>query len=104
MFKIYSAGNIQEAYLVQGLLNEAGIDTQILNEYAQGGVGELPFTHTYPEIWLTNESDIAKAKNIIRQFETGQQTITDIICPECNEPNPDTFETCWRCGAHLKSK
>lgn len=103
MFKVYSAGNIQDAYLVQGLLNEAGIESQILNEYAQGGTGEIPFTQAYPEIWLVNESDTEKAKEIIRLFETRQQPGEEIVCCKCHEPNPDTFETCWRCGNLLKA-
>ena len=97
------AGDIQEAYLVQGLLNEAGIETRIQNEYAQGGVGEIPFTQAYPEIWLTEESDADKAKEIISLFEGRQRTVGDHICANCNEGNPDTFETCWRCGNPLNS-
>lgn len=103
MFKIYSAGNIQDAYLLQGLLNEAGIETRILNEYAQGGVGEIPFTQTYPEIWLINESDSEKAKEIIKQFDAKQVSNCDVFCARCHEPNPDTFETCWHCGSPLKT-
>lgn len=104
MIKIYSAGNLQEAYLLQGLLNEAGIDTRILNEYAQGGVGEIPFTHAYPEIWLLHESDTSRAKQIIQHFETQQQSIEEYICSRCLESNPVTFETCWRCGNPLRNR
>lgn len=103
MLKIYSAGNIQDAYLVQGLLNEAGIESRILNEYAQGGTGEIPFTQAYPEIWLVYESDTEKAKTIIKSFETSQQLGEEIVCSKCHEPNPNTFETCWRCKNPLKS-
>lgn len=103
MFKLYSAGNIQDAYIVQGLLNEAGIETRILNEYAQGGVGEIPFTQAYPEIWLINESDRNKAKEIITQYDSRPRPGEDLFCAHCQEPNPDTFETCWHCGMPLKA-
>jgi hypothetical protein len=102
VFKIYSAGNIQDAYLLQGLLNESGIETRILNEYAQGGVGEIPFTQAYPEIWLVNKSDSERAKEIIKQFDA-RQGHDDVFCARCHEPNPDTFETCWHCGNPLKA-
>jgi len=101
MQKIYSAGNLQEAYLIQGMLNAAGIETRIHNEYAQGGIGEIPFTHAYPEIWLVNETDIYRANQIIKKFETRQQSIADLVCARCHEPNPATFETCWCCGSSL---
>lgn len=101
MQKIYSANNLPDAYLIQGLLAEAGIESQILNEYAQGGLGEIPFTQTYPEIWLLNERDITKAKKIINQFEQTPSETGKLLCKNCHELNPDTFETCWHCGAQL---
>ena len=105
MLKIFSAGNILDAYLIQSLLTEAGIETQILNEFAQGGTGEIPFTQAYPEIWITNEGDapniVENAKIIISQFEQRPHDIGTSVCKNCDEPNPDTFEVCWRCGTVL---
>ncbi|WP_455198671.1 putative signal transducing protein [Kaarinaea lacus] len=103
MFKIYSAGNIQDAYLLHGLLLDAGIESRVLNEYAQGGVGEIPFTQAYPEIWLVDELDTDRARKIIRQFEQQGNTGEDIYCTQCHEKNPETFETCWHCGKPLTS-
>ena len=101
MLKVFSAGNLQDAYLILGLLTEAGIETQILNEFAQGGTGEIPFTQAYPEIWLVNESDINNAKEIIASFEQRPGNVGTCVCKKCSEPNPDTFEVCWRCGTSL---
>lgn len=101
MLKIYSAGNITDAYLLQSLLAEAGIETQILNEYAQGGVGELSFTHAYPELWLINIADKKQAQHIIEKFEQGDHPVGSVQCPNCGENNPDSFEICWRCQTDL---
>ncbi|MCK4586862.1 MAG: DUF2007 domain-containing protein [Gammaproteobacteria bacterium] len=101
MLKVFSASNILDAYLVQSLLTEAGIETQILNEFAQGGTGEIPFTQAYPEIWLINERDTDTAKIIIAQFEQRPHEVGTSMCKNCEEPNPDTFEVCWRCGTAL---
>jgi len=101
VLKIYSAGNITDAYLLHNLLTEARIETQILNEYAQGGVGELSFTHAYPELWLVNAVDRERARNIIETFEQRQDPIGSIPCPHCDENNPDSFEVCWRCQTPL---
>lgn len=101
MLKVFSAGNILDAYLVQSLLTEVGIETQILNEFAQGGTGEIPFTQAYPEIWLINERDAASAKIIITQFEQRPHETGTSVCKNCAEPNPDTFEVCWCCGTAL---
>ena len=89
MLRAYSAGSLLDAYLVQNLLTEAGIETQILNEYALGGTGEIPFTQTYPEVWLVNESDYTDARNIIASFEHRPDAIASLICRECKEMNPE---------------
>ncbi|MBL1276772.1 MAG: DUF2007 domain-containing protein [Ectothiorhodospiraceae bacterium] len=101
MIKIYSAGNITDAYLLQSLFSEARIETQILNEYAQGGVGELSFTQAYPELWLINAADAKQAIEIIKQFEQREVPVGSIQCPQCGEPNPDSFEVCWQCQTTL---
>ena len=43
MLKLYDASNLSEAHLLLGLLSQAGIAAQILNTYAQGATGEIPF-------------------------------------------------------------
>jgi len=104
MKKIYSAENLQAAYLIQGMLNEAGIPNRVFNEYAQGGLGELPFTHTYPEIWLAAESDEPRARAIIGQFENDPRSAHNAPCPKCRELNPLTFEICWQCGTPISAE
>jgi uncharacterized paraquat-inducible protein A len=101
MLRVYSAGSLLDAHLVQNLLTEAGIETQILNEYAQGGTGEIPFNQTYPEVWLLNESDYTAARKIIASFEQRPDATATLVCSECKEINPESFEVCWRCGTEL---
>ncbi|MFV1983454.1 MAG: hypothetical protein ACC657_07930, partial [Thiohalomonadales bacterium] len=73
----------------------------ILNQYTQGALGELPFTHAYPEIWV-DEISSGKAKKLIEKFEKLPLNDNTIFCNKCNEINPENFETCWFCGALLK--
>lgn len=101
MLKIYSAGNITDAYLLQSLMAEADIETQILNEYAQGGVGELSFTQAYPELWLINAADTEQARSIIEKFEQRDHPVGSTPCPNCGENNPNSFEICWRCQTDM---
>jgi hypothetical protein len=102
MRRVYSASDLPQAYLIKELLRQEGIEAQVFNENAAGGLGELPFTHTYPEIWLQNDTDIAAAQEIIRRFETEEAAPgKDRICAECGEANPSNFASCWSCGADL---
>lgn len=103
MKKVYSASNLQEAHIVLHLLEDAGIESHIFNENAQGGVGELPFTHAYPEIWLEHEDDEDKARIIIKKYESSSVSSGVIECAHCKEENPDNFTVCWSCGEALDS-
>lgn len=100
MQKLYSAGSLQEAYLLLHRLAHAGIDARVLNEHAQGGLGELPFTHVYPEIWLLTSADCPRAQAILEEFNRAAQTLSSAPrnCRTCAEENPASFEICWRCG------
>lgn len=96
MQRLYQASNLPEAYLLQGLLQQAGIEVMILNENAQGALGEIPFTHAYPELWLATPKLFTEAMAIIAGYETN--STAPRRCPYCGEENPQTFEICWHCA------
>src|SRR3990172_12594189 len=102
MIRCYCAANLLEAHMIRDLLEEAGIKTHVFNENAQGGVGEIPFIHTYPEIWLVNEGDIEKARKILAAYETPMKDTATRLCGHCGELNPGGFQICWNCGKTLQ--
>lgn len=104
MKKIYSAADLPEAHLISHLLARAGIAHHIFNENLQGGVGELPFTHTWPDIWVVDDADAKQAGAIIREYECSTVQGAARACPVCSEENPPAFEICWRCGEALDGK
>lgn len=101
MQKIYTAGNLQEAYLIVHRLAQAGLEARVLNEHAQGGLGELPFTHVYPEVWLVEPAEAERAREIVAEYEQAEPPAGPRTCRACREENPGGFEVCWRCGAVL---
>jgi hypothetical protein len=86
--------------LLHRLLDE-GIAAAVFNENAHGGVGELPFTHAYPEVWIEDPEDEPRARGIVGEFERGAAEGRKRECPGCGEYNPAAFEICWRCAALL---
>ena len=102
MKKIYSAANLIEAQLVLDLLGHAGIEARLFNENAQGGLGEIPFTHAYPEVWLINNSDIEGGQAVVRDYENTPVASGVVFCRACAEENPRNFQLCWHCGAGLE--
>ncbi|KPK11229.1 MAG: hypothetical protein AMJ68_06420 [Acidithiobacillales bacterium SG8_45] len=101
MKRLYTAADLTEAYLVRDMLADAGIRSRILNEHAQGGIGEIPFTHAYPELWIERENDLERARKLVKEFEARVNSEVYVDCPRCGEENPENFETCWHCGLPL---
>jgi len=97
MKKVYTAADLPQAYLLSHLLEQAGIGHYIANENLQGGVGELPFTHTYPALWVYDTADYVRARAIIVRFEEAPPQSEGWRCRSCGEGNPPAFELCWKC-------
>ena len=98
MIRIYQAQDLPQAQLIVDMLEQRQIPAVLQNANAQGAMGEVPFTHAYPEVWLKDDKDIFEAKKIIAQFE---QPISNEqwLCSACKEPSPMTFELCWACDS-----
>ena len=103
MKKLYTAADLQEATLLHDLLLAHGISVKLLNTFAQGGMGELPFTHTYPEIWIEDEIQFNQAKTLIEEYEKKPGEIQMMTCVHCGEKCPENFELCWSCGQSSKN-
>jgi hypothetical protein len=101
MKRLYSAASLPEAHVVRDRLAQAGIDARVFNENAQGGLGEIPFTHAYPEVWLMEARDEARARAIVRDIESPPLAGIEKRCATCGEPNPGHFEVCWHCGSPI---
>lgn len=97
MVRIYSAASLPDAHLMRGLLGQAGIDATVFNENLQGGLGEIPFTHAYPEVWIVDECNLQRAREVISQIERPAQGLGSIFCPRCHEGSPGHFQICWNC-------
>lgn len=101
MFRVYAAANLQDAHLLLGLLAATGIDARVLNASAYGALGEIPLASTYPEIWIVNARDLARAREVIATFERPPSAARSIGCASCGEDNPAGFEICWNCGSGI---
>jgi len=101
MKRVYSAANLQDAYIVLGLLAQAGIESQVFNANAQGGLGEIPFTHAYPEVWIVEDHDLKRARELVSGYEHAPSVTGHIYCRACGEENPANFQLCWKCGAAI---
>ena len=101
--KIYLAANAMEAHLIQGLLKQESIETNLSGEDLSIAMGGLPTEVAQVEI-LVNDEKYAEAIEIIANYEEilrqPAQDGKSWECEECNKVNPDTFEICWSCQAN----
>jgi len=96
MQKVYTAQTLLQVTHIKNLLETAKITTELRNEYAAGGVGELSFVDAWPEIWV-NYEDTSLAKKIIHDFQDPDKGL-DWWC-SCGEKNGTAFASCWSCKA-----
>jgi hypothetical protein len=99
--KLYSAASLPDAHLIRNLLDQAGIEAHVFNENAQGGVGQLPVMEACPQIWIVNERDLQRARQLLEAFEHMPAIRSNLRCEQCAEDNPTTFQLCWNCGSSL---
>lgn len=102
MKKLYMANHLLEANIILDLLESAYIPARLFNVHAQGGVGDIPFTHAYPEVWIIRDQDFERGRAVISTYEQTPHVTDTISCPECGEENPFNFQLCWHCSSGLE--
>lgn len=102
MRKLYTANNLLEAHIILHLLESAYVPARLFNVHAQGGVGDIPFTHAYPEVWIIRDLDYERGRAVITSYEHTPPVTGAIVCPQCGEENPYNFQLCWHCESGLE--
>ena len=92
---IFSSLNPTDVYLIQSVLEEAGIPSQIKGALRSALAGEVPMDDARVELLV--EASLAKrATDLIEeQLRTNRP---DWKCAQCSEVNPGNFQHCWQCG------
>ncbi|MBI1733298.1 MAG: DUF2007 domain-containing protein [Gammaproteobacteria bacterium] len=96
MRRVFSADNPLLAGHLCALLEAAGIPCILRNEYLSGAMGELPMNECWPEVWIADEADAARAENIVASWRGETQKGEPWTC-ECGEVLEGQFTACWKC-------
>ncbi len=81
---------------IKNIIQNAGIELFIKNEYISGAAGDLSPFDTWLELWVTQDSDYDKAIKLISSINH-TNTSHDWFCTQCHEKNDASFEFCWQC-------
>jgi len=86
----------------KNLLESEGIATRLKNEHLGSIVGEMPFVEVWPELWVINDLDYDRAKQLIVAAISDESPKTPWKCSKCGEESEGQFAACWNCGALLR--
>lgn len=100
MKKVYSSDDFLLVGHLRRVLENHHIECIAKNEYLIGGAGELPPTECWPELWVAEDFQYEKAKELIDSFlAAGPAEHTAWRCPSCGEQLEGQFSECWQCGS-----
>lgn len=99
MKKVYaSQDRLMLGHLKNVLVNE-GLECITKNEHLTGVMGEIPLNECWLEIWVTEDANYDRAKEIIdRALTSGPSTGPEWECSGCGEKHDSQFTECWNCG------
>ena len=97
MKKLTSAESVITINHFRNLLASEGIPTEVRNEHLGSIMGEVPFFETWPQLWVVNDLDFDRAKQLITGAET-ESPGADWTCKKCGETNEGQFAACWNCS------
>ncbi len=97
MKKITTFNDIVTANVYKVQLESADIDILIKNDYPPGI--SISLGNQLPELWVINDKDLARAREIIKQVDQPAQTNQpNWTCKKCGEELDAQFNECWQCG------
>ena len=102
MRRVYTAATLLEAHLILQQLESVGINAQVFNQNAQGAIGELPVTDTWPDVWIVQNHQFCAARAVIERYESSPEN--ELLCDSCGEISPSRFEVCWQCHGVLPTQ
>lgn len=99
MKKVASADSLITISHYKNLLTTEGIRAFIKNEHLGSIVGEMPFPEAWPQLWVENDLDYDRAKQLIDANSLLSESPSEPWrCKNCGEDNEGQFGACWSCG------
>ncbi len=87
----------------KNVLEAEGIRAELRNQHLGSIVGDMPFVEVWPELWVVNDLDFDRAKQLIDGSALDESPREPWRCRECNEENEGQFAACWKCGAAVET-
>jgi len=98
MIKVFEDFSFSRVGQMQSVLESEGIRTFLRNEYGSSVVGELPFVEVVPQLFILEERDLTRARELIKLDLPADAEGENWTCPECGIDVEGNFSVCWKCA------
>jgi rubrerythrin len=104
MKKVFEHIDFATVGMMRAALEAAGIATELRNASGSSLMGSVPFTQVYPELWVLDVADEARALAVVEEHRSAKAVLETEAwtCTSCGESNPGNFAECWSCGAPVQ--
>ena len=99
MKRLTIAPNLALATLWADMLSHAGVAATVQRMYASSIAGELPPDQAMPEVWVTDDAHLDRARALLDELRSPAHR--HWVCRGCQEVIDGPFEQCWNCGAAM---
>ncbi len=103
MKKVYSSENSAIVGFLNDVLEQHAIANVIKNQYLAGAAGEVSPFDSWPEIWVLNDEDAARAQQMIKSTLADESNRSAWQCADCGEQMEGQFTACWNCAAEQEA-
>jgi hypothetical protein len=103
MKRVYTAANSLMVDHLKMVLDQAGIDSVVQRRFLSGAVGEIPPTEAWPELWVLDDEQEERARELVAAASAAPERSGQRQCLACGERLAAQFDTCWKCGAAVGS-
>lgn len=97
MKRVYSASSPAFVGHIYNVLEQHGIPCILRNEFLIGGTGELPPGECLPEVWVVDDDDLPRARQLVDAV-INTPDLPAWRCRRCGETMEGQFAACWSCG------
>ena len=99
MRKVYCSHDSVIVGHARQVLENHAIRCIVRNDFLLGGAGELPVNETWPELWVVDDGDFDRARDLIDAIlEKTEASAAPWRCTSCGERMEGQFTDCWACG------
>ena len=103
MKNIYSSPHLFLVNHYRNIVESYGIPCAIKNSFLSGAAGELPPTEVWPILYVEDERDYGRAKQIVEEELNRLENVGQHwVCQNCGERIEGQFTDCWKCGSPRK--